>query len=448
MRFAIATLGCKVNHYDSAVIEDRLSGVGLERGEFDQVADVYVINTCTVTDRADTESLKLARRARRLNPKARIVMTGCLAQANPSVLAAAPQVDRVIGLARLDDLTSAALGGDGERVLVSNLRKEKAEIAVGPASLAGQTRAFLRLQEGCDQFCSFCVIPFSRGSSRSVPPRDVMAALDRLHEQGFKEVILTGVHLGGYGKDLTPQVTLESLLEMIAERCPIGRVRLSSIDPEELSDRILEILAQSDKFCPHLHLPLQSGDDEILGAMRRRYKTGFYKGLLERILKVIPEAAIGTDLIVGFPGESRLSFDRYFKFVENLPLAYFHVFPYAVRSGTTAAKLGGKVNPAEIKRRAELMRALGERKRVDFVGRFRGTRLKVLLEESAGADSLKGYSRNYIRVQVQAPERLKNHEVEVEALANSGATLVGALVWPPAEAGTQASEAKGATETC
>lgn len=163
---------------------------------------------------------------------------------------------------------------------------------------------------------------------------------------------------------------------------------------------------------------------------------------------MIPEAAIGTDLIVGFPGESRLSFDRYFKFVENLPLAYFHVFPYAVRSGTTAAKLGGKVNPAEIKRRAELMRALGERKRVDFVGRFRGTRLKVLLEESAGADSLKGYSRNYIRVQVQAPERLKNHEVEVEALANSGATLVGALVWPPAEAGTQASEAKGATETC
>jgi len=177
MRFAIATLGCKVNHYDSAVIEDRLSSVGLERGEFDQVADVYVINTCTVTDRADTESLKLARRARRLNPKARIVMTGCLAQANPSVLAAAPQVDRVIGLARLDDLTSAALGGDGERVLVSNLRKEKAEIAVGPASLAGQTRAFLRLQEGCDQFCTFCVIPFSRGSSRSVPPRQVMAAL-------------------------------------------------------------------------------------------------------------------------------------------------------------------------------------------------------------------------------------------------------------------------------
>jgi len=432
MRFAIATLGCKVNHYDSAIIQDRLGALGLERREFDEVADVYVINTCTVTDRADAESLKLARRARRLNPGARVLMTGCLAQANPAVLAAAPQVDRVIGLARLDDLERAALGEEGERVLVSNLRKQKAEIALGPASLAGQTRAFLKLQEGCDQFCSFCVIPFSRGSSRSVAPRRVMAALDELHQRGFKEVILTGVHLGGYGKDLSPPATLEDLLEMIAERCPIGRVRLSSIDPEELSGRIIEIVAQSDKFCPHFHLPLQAGEDQILSAMRRRYNADFYQRLIERILEAIPDAAIGTDLIVGFPGESQQQFERYVKFVEKLPLAYFHVFPYAVRTGTTAAKFGGRVSPAEITRRAQVMRQLGERKRVDFVRRFRGTRLKVLLEEPASADSLKGYSRNYIRVLVEAPVRLKNHEVEVEALATDGAALVAKLVWPAA----------------
>jgi len=432
MRFAIATLGCKVNHYDSAIIQDRLGALGLERREFDEVADVYVINTCTVTDRADAESLKLARRARRLNPGARVLMTGCLAQANPAVLAAAPQVDRVIGLARLDDLERAALGEEGERVLVSNLRKQKAEIALGPASLAGQTRAFLKLQEGCDQFCSFCVIPFSRGSSRSVAPRRVMAALDELHQRGFKEVILTGVHLGGYGKDLSPPATLEDLLEMIAERCPIGRVRLSSIDPEELSGRIIEIVAQSDKFCPHFHLPLQAGEDQILSAMRRRYNADFYQRLIERILEAIPDAAIGTDLIVGFPGESQQQFERYVKFVEKLPLAYFHVFPYAVRTGTTAAKFGGRVSPAEITRRAQVMRQLGERKRVDFVRRFRGTRLKVLLEEPASADSLKGYSRNYIRVLVEAPARLKNHEVEVEALATDGAALVAKLVWPAA----------------
>jgi len=433
MRFAIATLGCKVNHYDSAIIEERLGALGLDRREFDEVADVYVINTCTVTDRADAESLKLARRARRLNPGARVLMTGCLAQANPAVLAAAPQVDRVIGLARLDDLERAALGEDGDRILVSNLRKQKAEIELGPASLAGQTRAFLKLQEGCDQFCSFCVIPFSRGSSRSVPPRRVMEALDELHQRGFKEVILTGVHLGGYGKDLSPPTTLEALLEMIEERCPIGRVRLSSIDPEELSERIIELVAQSEKFCPHFHLPLQAGEDEILSAMRRRYNSDFYKSLIDRILDAIPKAAIGTDLIVGFPGESQQHFERYIKFVEKLPLAYFHVFPYAVRTGTTAAKFGARVNSGECTRRAQLMRQLGEQKRIDFVGRFRGARLKVLLEESARADAFKGYSRNYIRVLVPAPERLKNHEVEVEALATRGATMVGELVWPTAE---------------
>jgi len=431
-RFAIATLGCKVNHYDSAVIQDRLDALGLERRDFDEVADVYVINTCTVTDRADAESLKLARRARRLNPGARVLMTGCLAQANPALLSSSEQVDHVIGLARLDDLERAALGDGGERVMVSNLRKQKAEIELAPAPLDGQTRAFLKLQEGCDQFCSFCIIPVSRGSSRSVPPRRVMEALDQLHHRGFKEVILTGVHLGGYGKDLTPPATLESLLEMIEERCPIERVRLSSIDPEELSDRIIEMVAQSRKFCPHFHLPLQSGDDQILSAMRRRYQSVFYQRRVSRILERIPDAAIGTDLIVGFPGESGQIFERCFKFVEKLPLTYFHVFPYAVRSGTTAAKLAGRVNPGEITRRARMMRQLGERKRLDFVQRFSGARLKVLLEESASADSLKGYSRNYIRVLVKAPERLKNHEVDVEALATDGAALVAKLVWPTA----------------
>jgi len=432
MRFAIATLGCKVNHYDSAIIQDRLDTLGMEQCEFDEVADVYVINTCTVTDRADSESLKLARRARRLNPGARILMTGCLAQANPELLASSPQVDRVIGLARLDDLGRAAMGEAGERVMVSNLRKQKVEIELAPAPLAGQTRAFLKLQEGCNQFCTFCVIPFSRGSSRSVAPRRVMEALDELHDRGFKEVILTGVHLGGYGKDLNPEVSLEDLLEMIAERCPIERVRISSIDPEEMSDRVLDIVSQSGKFCPHFHLPLQAGDDQILSAMRRRYETVFYERLVNRILERIPEVAIGTDLIVGFPGEGRGHFERYFKFVEKLPLAYFHVFPYAVRTGTTAAKLGGRVSPAEITRRARAMRELGEHKRLAFVRQFRDTRLKVLLEEPAGVGSLKGYSRNYIRVFVEAPEHLINHEVDVESLATDGAALVAKLVRPAA----------------
>jgi len=426
MRFAIATLGCKVNQYDSAIIESRLGSLGMERGEFDQPADVYIVNTCTVTDRADSESLRLARRARRLNPNARVIMTGCLAQASPEKLAVATEVDAVVGLGRLGDLERAVNGAAAERVMVSNLRKERATIELAPVALEGHTRAFLKLQEGCDQFCSFCIVPFSRGLSRSVDPRRVIEAIDGMHERGYREVILTGVHLGGYGKDLDPSIALEELLEMIAERSPIGRVRISSLDPEELSDRIISILAQSDKFCPHLHLPLQAGQDDVLARMRRRYTTEHFRDRVERILEAMPDAAIGTDLIVGFPGESDQQFEQSFEFLESLPLAYFHVFPYSVRSGTTAAKFAGKVAIGEIKRRAAVVRALGERKRIEFAQRMLGKKLQVLLEERSEG-RLTGYSRNYVRVMTDGSDDLTNFEVEVEASLVEGAAVVGQI---------------------
>ncbi len=430
MRFAIATLGCKVNQYDSAMIESRLGALGLERREFDQIADVYVVNTCTVTDRGDADSLRLARRARRLNPDARVIMTGCLAQANPQVLADAPAVDAVVGLGRPGDLESAVMGRGSARVMVSNLRKERAAIELGAVTLDGHTRAFLKLQEGCDQFCSFCIVPFSRGQSRSVEPRRILTAMDELAAQGFKEVILTGVHLGGYGKDLDPPIALEVLLEMIAERAPLSRIRLSSLDPEELSDRIIAIVAGSDKFCPHFHLPLQAGDDGTLARMRRRYRRAEFRERVERLVAEMPEVAIGTDLIAGFPGESAADFESYFKFVEELPLAYFHVFPYSVRSGTTAAKMTGKVAPAEIKRRAALLRELGSAKRIAFAARFIGARLKVLLEEPDRRGGMRGYSRNYLRVLTAAAPDMTNHEVEVEVnrALGEGAELVGEIV--------------------
>jgi len=426
MRFAIATLGCKVNQYDSAIIESRLGSLGMERGEFDQPADVYIVNTCTVTDRADSESLRLARRARRLNPSARVIMTGCLAQASPEKLAGAHEVDAIVGLGRPGDLERAVNGAATERVVVSNLRKERAAIELAPVALEGHTRAFLKLQEGCDQFCTFCIVPFSRGLSRSVDPRRVIEAIDGMHERGYKEVILTGVHLGGYGKDLDPPIALEAMLEMIAERSPIGRVRISSLDPDELSDRVISIVAQSDKFCPHFHLPLQAGEDDVLARMRRRYTTTHYRERVERILDAMPDAAIGTDLIVGFPGESAQQFEHCFWFVENLPLAYFHVFPYSVRAGTTAAKFTGKVAAGEVKRRAAAMRELGERKRAEFARRLQGTKLRVLLEERS-AGRLTGYSRNYVRVMTEGPEDLINSEVEVEASLVEGAAVVGQI---------------------
>jgi threonylcarbamoyladenosine tRNA methylthiotransferase MtaB len=438
MRFAVATLGCKVNQYDSAMIESRLGARGMERCAFEEVADVYIVNTCTVTDRADAESLKLARRARRLNPRARVIMTGCLAQANPGVLAAAPEIDAVVGLGRAHDLERAAMGDLSGRVMVTNLRKERAAIELGAVALEGRTRAFLKLQEGCDQFCSFCIVPTSRGTSRSVEPRRIFDALERLADSGFREVILTGIHLGGYGRDLDPPVGLDALLEMVAERSPIGRVRISSLDPEELSDRILEIMASSDKVCPHLHLPLQAGTDATLVRMRRRYDLAHFRDRVDRIVEAMPSAAIGTDLIAGFPGETGEDFDDYFKFVEALPLAYFHVFPYSVRAGTTAAKLPGKVAEAEIKRRAAVLRELGERKRRSFVERFRGSKLKVLVEERSEDGRLKGYSRNYIRVLVEGLDTLGNDEVEVVASGVEGAALAAKF------AGVQAGPAAGA----
>ena len=428
MRFAIATLGCKVNQYDSAMIEARLSAAGMQRGEFTEQADVYLINTCTVTDRADAESLRLARRARRLNPNARIIMTGCLAQAKPDVLARALQVDAVVGLGRIGDLERAAAGHASERVMVTDLRKVRAPIELGAVTLEGHTRAFLKLQEGCDQFCTFCIVPFSRGKSRSAEPRRIIETIDELARRGFKEVILSGVHLGGYGKDLEPATDLESLLEMIAERSSIARVRISSVDPEELSDRIISIVAQSDKFCPHFHLPLQAGDDSILLRMRRRYSTAYFRDRLERVLNALPDAAIGTDLIVGFPGETADHFAEFLAFVENLPIAYFHVFPYSVREGTTAAKFNDRVAPDEIKRRAAVMRKVGEEKRQAFARKFVGRRLRVLFEEADAHGQLLGYSRNYVRVSANGGAELSNHEVEVEGTLAEGAQLAGRII--------------------
>jgi threonylcarbamoyladenosine tRNA methylthiotransferase MtaB len=428
MRFAIATLGCKVNQYDSAMIEARLLALGMERTDFDRPAEVYVVNTCTVTHRADAESLRLARRARKLNPVARVIMTGCLAQANPQSLAQAHEVDAVVGLGRAGDLEQAAVAGTRERVMVTNLRKHTAAIELGAAALDGHTRAFLKVQEGCDQFCSFCIVPMARGRSRSVAPRRLFEAFDELAERGFREVVISGVHLGGYGRDLEPSLTLEQLLEMIAERCPLNRVRISSLDPEELSDRMIAIVARSPRFCPHLHLPLQAGEDLILSRMRRRYTVEHFRERVERVLAAMPDAAVGTDLIAGFPGETAEQFNQYFKFIEELPLAYFHVFPYSARAGTTAAKFAERVAPAEIRHRAARLRELGEQKRHDFIARQVGKTLKVLVEEITADGRLRGYSRNYVSTLTAGSAELTNCEVEVQGTFAQSSQLVGRLV--------------------
>jgi len=426
LRFAIATLGCKINQYDSAMIESRLLNAGLERCEFSDGADVYVVNSCTITNTADNESLRMARRARRLNPSARVIVTGCLAQADSGVLEREAAVDAIVGLARPGDLEAAALGRSERRVMVSNLRKERAAIELGAVTLDGRTRGFLKVQEGCDQFCTFCIVPFSRGQSRSVAPRRILDALDGLAQQGVKEAVLTGVHLGGYGHDLDPPISLERLIEMLDERAPLTRLRLSSIDPEELSDGIIRRVAGSTKFCPHFHLPLQAGHDDTLARMRRRYSIADYRGRVERILSLMPEAAIGADVIAGFPGETAQDFAAALDFVASLPLAYLHVFPYSRRSGTTAAKAGNQVAASEIKGRAAALRQLDRELRRAFAARFAGRRATVLFEEHP-AGCLRGYTRNYLRVNANGAPSLINQEVEVELSLDQDAQLVGRI---------------------
>ncbi len=433
LRIAMTTLGCKVNQYDTATIEDRLKAEGHECVPFAERADVYIVNSCTVTNQADAESRQLARRAKRQNPNARVIMTGCYAQVNPKAVAKVPEIDYVIGLNRLDDIVRAVKNEVAlERISVSNLRKEGETPRVdtlGALTFSGQTRAFLKIQEGCDLFCTFCIVPMSRGKSRSVSPRVVLEQLDRLAEQGFQEIVLTGIHLGGYGEDLDPPVSLTWLLEAIEERRPVPRIRVSSLDPHEISDELIHLFAQAETLCPHLHVPLQAGEDTTLTRMRRRYDTALARDVLLKLREALPHAALGTDLIVGFPGESDEAFARTFTFLEESPLTYFHVFPYSVRSGTTAAKFTDKVPQPVIDARSRVVRKLGEQKKAAFARTFVGQPLPVLFEHTRDKNSglLKGYGRNYVRVMATGDDTYMNREVVVTVTRTSGETAWGEI---------------------
>lgn len=444
-RVALTSLGCKVNQYDAAAIQERLSAAGHQCVPFDEAADVYIVNSCTVTHQADAESRQLCRRAKRRNPAARVVMTGCYAQVDPHAVARLAEVDYVVGLNRLDDIVRL-VSGDGSAethanpptpltVFVSDLRKTEAETrpgidTFGALDFAGQTRAFLKIQEGCDLFCTFCIVPRSRGTSRSVAPRVVLDQLDRLAERGFQEVVLTGIHLGGYGHDLDPRIDLTWLLEAIEERRPVPRIRLSSLDPHEIGLRLLHLLAESETLCPHLHVPLQWGEDSILKRMRRRYDTALARDVLAAARSRLPDAALGTDLIVGFPGEGEAEFARGLEFLEDSPFTYFHVFPYSVRAGTTAAKFPGKLPPAVIQRRAAEVRRLGRRKQAEFARGFVHACLPVLFEHTRDKTSglLKGYSRNYLRVYAPGGDGDVNREVPVRITKADGDRLDGQIV--------------------
>src|SRR4026209_151350 len=302
MRIAITTLGCKINQYDSAVIQSRLE----EKHSFvpfENEADCYVINTCTVTDRPDWEARQLVRRAKRRNPAAKVLVTGCYAQVSPAEVAEVPGVDFVVGLNRVDQLLGYLQrpAQSSPQIAASDVKRERGVAVLGTRALPGHTRAFLKIQEGCNYSCTYCIIPAARGLSRSVEPREVMEQVKQLAGAGYKEIVLTGIHLGGYGQDLRPKIDLTQLVEMIGASGLISRLRLSSLDPRELPDRLIDRLGSSQVLCPHLHVCAQAGVDETLTRMRRNYDTSYYRDLLARVRERLPEAALGSDIIVGFP---------------------------------------------------------------------------------------------------------------------------------------------------
>jgi threonylcarbamoyladenosine tRNA methylthiotransferase MtaB len=428
MKIAITTLGCKINQYDSAVIQSRLA----EKHAFvpfEERADCYVINTCTVTDRADWEARQLVRRAKRLNPAAKVLVTGCYAQVNPDDVAQVDGVDYVVGLNRLDDLLRFvnAPAVDRTQVAVSDVKRERSVTVLGTRVLPGHTRAFLKIQEGCNYTCTYCIIPTARGLSRSVAPREVLEQVRQLADAGYKEIVLTGIHLGGYGHDLNPRIDLTALVEMIADSGAISRIRLSSLDPREVPDRLLDLMAHCPTICPHLHVCVQAGDDQILKAMRRNYDQVYYRELLTRVRERLPDAALGSDIIVGFPGESDEQFENSLAYFDSLPLTYFHVFPYSLRRTTVAAAIPDHVAGSVKKTRARRMRELGLRKKQEFYSRFVGGRAVVLAEDKVDSMSgaRRGLTRNYLSVAFFGAGDSINREVEVELSGYHNGWLTG-----------------------
>lgn len=401
-RVALVTLGCKVNQCDSAGMAQRLEQLGHTLVGFDAEADVCIVNTCTVTARTDFQSRQLIRRAARRNPSAPVIVTGCYAQVAPELLKALPNVRLVAGNVEkelIPGLVGALNGGPAE-VRVRDIGQTGVFSGLAADRFPGRTRAFLKIQDGCNARCSYCIVPTARGPSRSMPPGDVLERVAALAGSGCREVVLTGVHLGAWGADLSPASGLPRLLRRIEEAGTVGRLRLSSIEPLEVTAELIACLRESAVLCPHVHIPLQSGDDRVLTAMGRHYDRRFFRDLVHRLADEIPGVAIGVDVMAGFPGEGDREFENTLELLSGLPAAYLHVFPYSERPGTKAAALPGKVEETLRARRAAELRALGLAKREAFAKRAVGSRQTVLVEGSRDRKTgrLKGFTGNYIPV--------------------------------------------------
>ncbi|MGG0178566.1 tRNA (N(6)-L-threonylcarbamoyladenosine(37)-C(2))-methylthiotransferase MtaB [Gottfriedia acidiceleris] len=422
---AFHTLGCKVNHYETEAIWQLFKAAGYERTEYETKADVYVINTCTVTNTGDKKSRQVIRRAVRKNPDAVICVTGCYAQTSPAEIMAIPGVDIVVGT---QDRTKMLDYIEQYRVErqpingVGNIMKARVYEELDVPAFTDRTRASLKIQEGCNNFCTFCIIPWARGLMRSRDPKEVVKQATQLVESGYKEIVLTGIHTGGYGQDMK-DYNLAMLLKDLETVEGLKRVRISSIEASQITDEVIEVLRHSNIVVRHLHVPLQSGSDTVLKRMRRKYTMAEFAERIEKLREVLPNCSITSDVIVGFPGETEEEFMETYNFIRDNKFSELHVFPYSKRTGTPAARMEDQVDEEIKNERVHRLIELSNQLAKEYASMFDGDVLEVIPEEKYTENSaeglLIGYTDNYLKVVFEGTEDMIGKIVKVK-IAEAG----------------------------
>ncbi|WP_445715446.1 tRNA (N(6)-L-threonylcarbamoyladenosine(37)-C(2))-methylthiotransferase MtaB [Flavobacterium sp.] len=426
-KVAFYTLGCKLNFSETSTIARDFQNEGFERVDFEEIADIYVINTCSVTENADKQFKQIVKKAMKLNDKAFVAAVGCYAQLKPEELAAVDGVDLVLGATEkfkitdyINDLSKNDMGE------VHSCEIEEADFYVGSYSIGDRTRAFLKVQDGCDYKCTYCTIPFARGISRSDALENVLKNAKEISEQGIKEIVLTGVNIGDYGKgefgNKKHEHTFLDLVKALDEVEGIERLRISSIEPNLLKNETIEFVSQSRTFVPHFHIPLQSGSNDILKKMKRRYLRELYSDRVVKIREVMPHACIGVDVIVGFPGETDEHFLETYHFLNDLDISYLHVFTYSERDNTEATEMDGVVPMNVRSKRSKMLRGLSVKKRRAFYESQIGTNRTVLFESENKEGYIHGFTENYVKVKTPWNPELVNtlHEINLTKIDEDG----------------------------
>ncbi|WP_299979831.1 tRNA (N(6)-L-threonylcarbamoyladenosine(37)-C(2))-methylthiotransferase MtaB [Desulfobacula sp.] len=434
-KFYIETLGCKVNQYESDGISLSLERQGLIKGSKKQEADVFIVNTCAVTSKASMQSRQAIRKIIRENPNAKVIVTGCHAQTDPEEIKKIEQVDQVVCHKDKNKIANhiTSICENNSPLIFKKIDHSKANTFLGfdHAVKGEMTRAYLKIQDGCNAFCTYCIVPHARGSSVSMPEKEVFQHLKELNDSGFKEVIITGIHTGMYGLDLEKKSSLLQLLKKINDKRPVYRIRLSSIEPGEINDDIINLAKPGNILCDHFHIPLQSGDDDILKKMKRPYTASLFEKIIHKIHEKLPYAGIGVDTLIGFPSETEEQFENTYKLIEKLPISYLHVFPFSARKGTPAFNFDNKVDPKVIKHRCAKMRELDKIKRKAFINANLNKKLQGLVQHKIDAKTgmLKAVTSNYLTVFLNNHHDFRGKIIDlVFEQCDSGLNIIGKTI--------------------